>query len=132
MPNDQMPRQIKNLGNGATSTDGKTVRFEVRDDTGGTHPFSCSTNDVERIVSWLIGLAQLGHKQAPRDEEPSSDTTKTLMLAPIEARRLEISKGRTPEETMIAIDLGPFHLAFAILTNEIYKLKDVIEKMTPT
>ena len=122
-----MQAKIDELRNGAASKNGETVTFEIGAADGSSYPFSCTAADIERLVLWLIGLAQLAATN--RSQEPIEKSPK--VLAPIEARRLALVPGRTSDELMLVVDLAGFHMVFAPPASEIRTLQQVLAGMEP-
>lgn len=120
-----MQAKIDELRNGAVSKNGETVTFEIGAADGSSYPFSCSATDIERLVLWLIGLAQLAATNRPEESQMSPPK----VLAPIEARRLALVPGRTPDERMVAVDLAGLSMVFAPPASELRTLQQVLAGM---
>jgi hypothetical protein len=106
------PAFIRSMTNGAAQQDGSAVAFEIQTSDGQSFPFACATVDVEKMVSWLIGLGVLADdaRRARGGAEPASKTQMTA--TPVPVKQVALGAGKAPGEVTVAFDMGLFDLAF--------------------
>lgn len=106
------PAFISSMSNGAAQQDGSAVAFEIQTNDGNSYPFACATVDVEKVVSWLIGLGVMAD-DARRAQGGAGPAPKTQMSAtPVPVRQVALGAGKGPGEVTVAFDMGLFDLAF--------------------
>jgi hypothetical protein len=109
---DSAPAFISSMSNGAAQQDGSAVAFEIQTNDGNSYPFACATVDVEKVVSWLIGLGVLAD-DARRAQGGADPAPKTQMSAtPVPVKHVALAAGKGPGEVAVAFDMGLFDLAF--------------------
>jgi len=108
---DSAPAFISSMSNGAAQQDGSAVAFEIQTNDGQSHPFACATVDVEKVVSWLIGLGVLAdNARLAQGGEPAPKTS--MNATPVPVKQVALGAGQAPGEVAVAFDMGLFDLAF--------------------
>ena len=108
---DAEPAFIRSMTNGAAQQDGSAVAFEIVTDTEESFPFACATVDVEKMVSWLIGLGVMAEEA--RTAQGGEAAAKTSMNAtPLPVKQVAIASGQGPGDVVVGFDMGLFDLAF--------------------
>ena len=109
---DAEPVFIRSMVNGAAQQDGGAVAFEIVSDGDQSFPFACATEDVEKIVSWLIGLGMLAD-QARADQGGEQPAVKTEINAtPVPVKRAAATAAQGADGVVVGFDMGLFDLAF--------------------
>jgi len=109
---DAEPVFIRSMVNGAAQQDGGAVAFEIVADGDQTFPFACATEDVEKVVSWLIGLGLLA-EQTRADQGGEAPPEKTgINATPNPVKRAAAASGQADGGVVIGFDMGLFDLAF--------------------
>ncbi len=109
---DSEPAFIRSLTNGAAQQDGSAVAFEIEANDGQSYPFACATGDVEKIVSWLIGLGVLAEQTRLAQEGTETKPKTTMSATAVPAKQAAIAAGQGPGEVVVGFDMGLFDLAF--------------------
>jgi hypothetical protein len=108
------PSYISSMTDGAAQPDGSAVAFVIHTNDGQSHPFACATVDVEKMVSWLIGLGVMAddtrRAQGGGGAEPAPKTQ--ISATPVPVRQVALGTGKGPGEVTVAFDMGLFDLAF--------------------
>ena len=108
------PAYISSMTDGAAQPDGSAVAFVIHTNDGQSHPFACATVDVEKMVSWLIGLGVMADDarrfQAGRKRGTESKTE--IRATPVPVKQVALGAGKGPGEVTVAFDMGLFDLAF--------------------
>lgn len=109
---DSAPAFISSMANGAAQQDGSAVAFEIQTNDGQSYPFACATVDIEKVVSWLIGLGVLADnaRRAQGGDEPAPKTS--MNATPVPVKQVAIGAGPGSGEVAVAFDMGLFDLAF--------------------
>jgi hypothetical protein len=108
---DSAPAFISSMTNGAAQQDGSAIAFEIQTNDGNSYPFACATVDVEKLVSWLIGLGVLADDA--RRAKGGTPAPKTSMSAtPVPVKQVALGAGKAPGDVAVAFDMGLFDLAF--------------------
>jgi hypothetical protein len=111
---DSEPAFIQSMTNGAAQPDGGAVAFEIEANDGQRYPFACATVDVEKMVSWLIGLGLMA-EQARLDQGGAEAAPKTTMNAtPVPVKQVATAAGQNPGDVVVGFDMGLFDLAFIL------------------
>jgi len=106
-----MTHEIVSVNNGSVRDDGNSVKFEVQTRGGETVPFEMPTRDIVKFVAFLCTLAQYAAHKAGTDTQPMPESFEGPL---IEANHLGLAQGRTPEEIVLALQVGSFALGVAI------------------
>ncbi|HUT50780.1 MAG TPA: hypothetical protein VM325_15690 [Alphaproteobacteria bacterium] len=109
---DSAPAFISSMANGAAQQDGSAVAFEIETNDGQRYPFACATVDVEKVVSWLIGLGVLADnaRRAQGGGEPAPKAS--MNATPVPVKQVTLGAGQGAGEVAVAFDMGLFDLAF--------------------
>jgi len=108
---DSAPAFISSMTNGAAQQDGSAVAFEIQTNDGKSYPFACATVDVEKMVSWLIGLGVMAD-QARKSRGGKSAPKSQMSATPVPVKQVALGAGQGPGEVAVAFDMGLFDLAF--------------------
>ena len=108
MHNDRLLR----LSNAEWRDGGETVAFRIERQDGRQLNLSCPLAEVGDIFSFLANAARVA--AAERDTEFQSSQP---YFAPIPISGLGFATGRTPDETLIVVNLAGFALAFSAPNN---------------
>jgi len=123
------PAFISSMTNGASQQDGSAVAFEIQTNDGRSHPFACATVDVEKMVSWLIGLGVLADDTRRARGGGSESSAKTEIRAtPVPVKRVALGAGKGPGEATVAFDMGLFDLAFNLPQEAVKNLHAALGK----
>jgi len=126
------PDFIKSLKNGAAQQDGQAVAFDIETEDGEEHSYACTTADLEKLLSWLIGLGLLADQHSANSGSVTDGTAKkTISAVPIRIKQLGASAGDAPGELIIGIDLGAFDLAFSLPPEAVESLRRTLSKIPP-
>lgn len=123
------PKAIKELGNFKVSEDGQQIQFTIVDAGNTKYPFFCRTNEIEKLVAVLLDQGQNAYARWP-------DEQKKIALKPaeqlegwlVEAFDMNIEEGRSPDETILALQLGYMILKIGIPTYQMKRLADLINE----
>jgi hypothetical protein len=115
-----MTHDIVSVNNGSVRDDGELVKFEIQTKTGESIPFEMPTNDIVKFVAFLCTLAQYAARKTGADKEPPPEGFEGPL---IEASHLGLAQGRTPEEIIMALQIGPFALGVALPTEKLEFLR---------
>lgn len=116
--------RIRRVENSAASEDGQKITFDIVTADGKSHSFWLDAEELERFVPYIIGLSQYAAAASGKFNAPSNSETKRAH--PIEAAGVGIAQGRTPDEGVLAIHLGTFSLSFALHTNALQSLHNLL------
>lgn len=123
------PEFIKSLKNGASQQDGQAVAFDIETEDGEEHSYACTTADLEKLLSWLIGLGLLADKNRVDSGIVADGTAKkTISAVPIKIKQIAAGAGDAPGELVIGFDLGAFDLAFSLPTDAVVQLRNAMAK----
>lgn len=123
------PDFIKSLKNGAAQQDGQAVAFDIETEDGEEHSYACTTGDLEKLLSWLIGLGLLADEHSAKSGIAVDDTAKkTINAVPIRIKQIAAGAGDAPGELLIGFDLGAFDLAFSLPTEAVDSLRRAIAR----
>ncbi|MHA1536269.1 MAG: hypothetical protein ACTSUD_01825 [Alphaproteobacteria bacterium] len=123
------PDFIKSLKNGASQQDGLAVAFDIVTKDGKDHSYACTTDDLEKLISWLIGLGLLADQNREGSGKVDDGTAKkTIRAVPIRIKQLAAGAGDAPGEMLIAFDLGSMDLAFTLPVTAVDQLRRALEK----
>jgi hypothetical protein len=115
-----MTHEIVSVNNGSVREDGDSVKFEIQSKTGDVIPFEMPTNDIVKFVAFLCTLAQYAAIKSGKKEEPAPETFEGPL---IEANHIGLAQGRTPEEIVMAVQVGTFALGIAIPNDKLEFLR---------
>jgi hypothetical protein len=104
MPDDRLLR----LSNAEWRDGGDIVAFRIERRDGRQLDLSCPLLEIGDIFSFLATAAEMAAAEAGK-EFPSSQP----YFAPIPVRGLGFAVGRSPDETLIVVNLAGFALAFS-------------------
>jgi hypothetical protein len=124
------PSYISSMTDGAAQPDGSAVAFVIHTNDGQSHPFACATVDVEKMVSWLIGLGVMadearraqgggGAEAAPKTE---------IRATPVPVKQVALGAGKGPGEVTVAFSMGLFDLAFNLPQEAVKNLHAALGK----
>lgn len=126
------PDFIKSLKNGASQQDGQAVAFDIVTEDGEEHSYACTTADLEKLLSWLIGLGLLADKNRADAGIVVDGTAKKIISAvPIKIKQIAAGAGDAPGELVIGFDLGSFDLAFSLPPEAVDSLRRALAKSAP-
>jgi len=106
------PPFINSMTKGAAQQDGSAVAFEIQTNDGQSHAFACATVDVEKMVSWLIGLGVMAEEARQSRGRAASATKTSITATPVPVKRVALGAGTAAGEVTVAFDMGLFDLAF--------------------
>ncbi len=112
--------KIKRLENGAASSDGLKVMFDIITADDKSHPFWMADDDLEKFVVYVIGLSQHAAGASGKIGVPEEPETRTVQ--PIEGVGIAISPGRVAAEGLLVVHVGTFALTFALSANVLQQL----------
>jgi hypothetical protein len=125
--------RILRLENGGASANGLDVMFDIVTKDGKSHAFWLARDNIEKFVSYIIGLSQHGASvggglKAPPDKQ-------IVTASPIEGVALSLAPGRIPTEALLSVHLGTFALTFVLSANALHelqvRLQERLHPMTP-
>ncbi len=121
------PKAIRRIELKAFTKKGDRFAFDlhVRD---AVIPLHCSTTDAGKMVKRLIHFSQQAYDLWSDTDKESARAPATVTDMPLSAVSFGIAQGRTPEETIVAVDVGPMVLSFSILTNELQTLRAYLDR----
>ncbi len=123
------PDFIKSLKNGAAQQDGQAVAFDIETEDGEEHSYACTTGDLEKLLSWLIGLGLLADQHSAESGIVADGAAKkTISAVPIRIKQIAAGAGDAPGELVIGFDLGAFDLAFSLPAEAVDQLRRAIAK----
>ena len=124
---DSAPAFISSMTNGAAQQDGSAIAFEIQTNDGNSYPFACATVDVEKVVSWMIGLGVMADDA--RRAQGGAPAPKTQMSAtPVPVKQVALGAGKGPGEVAVAFDMGLFDLAFNLPQEAAKNLHAALDK----
>jgi hypothetical protein len=115
-----MTHAIVSVNNGSVRDDGGQVKFEIATAAGETIAFEMPTGDIVKFVAFLCTLGQYAARKTGTDKEPPPEGFEGPL---IEASHLGLAQGRTPEEIIMALQVGPFALGVALPTDKLEFLR---------
>jgi hypothetical protein len=115
-----MTHAIVSVNNGSVRDDGGQVKFEIATAAGEIIPFEMPTSDIVKFVAFLCTLGQYAAHKTGADKEPPPEGFEGPL---IEASHLGLAQGRTPEEIIMAVQVGPFALGIALPTEKLEFLR---------
>lgn len=115
-----MAHEIVSVNNGSVREDGNSVKFEIQGKDGEVLPFEMPTNDIVKFVAFLCTLAQYAALKSGAKEQPAPDSFEGPL---IEANHIGLAQGRTPEEIVMALQVGSFALGVAIPNDKLEFLR---------
>jgi hypothetical protein len=115
-----MAHDIVSVNNGSVRDDGEQVQFEIATKAGETIPLEMPTRDIVKFVAFLCTLGQYAARKTGADKEPPPEGFEGPL---IEASHLGLAQGRTPEEIIMAVQVGPFALGVALPTEKLEFLR---------
>jgi hypothetical protein len=115
-----MTHAIASVNNGSVRDDGGQVKFEIATAAGETIPFEMPTGDIVKFVAFLCTLGQYAARKTGADKNPPPEGFEGPL---IEASHLGLAQGRTPEEIIMALQVGPFALGIALPTDKLEFLR---------
>ena len=90
---------------------------------------SACAADLEKLLSWLIGLGLLADKnRADAGIVADGTAKKTISAVPIRIKQIAAGAGDEPGELVIGFDLGSFDLAFSLPTEAVDQLRRAMAK----
>lgn len=122
---------LASLDEALVSGDGAEVSFRVRGESGDAVRIACAAGDVERMVAFLIGLAQqAAHRRggvAPR----FFGNTDKVTAEPLEASDVGLMRGMETGEVVLVARLFGVDLAFSVTTPQLAALHREIGRVVP-
>jgi hypothetical protein len=115
-----MTYDIVSVNNGSVRDDGELVKFEIQTKAGESISFEMPTRDIVKFVAFLCTLGQYAARKTGADKEPPPEGFEGPL---IEASHLGLAQGRTPEEIIMALQIGPFALGVALPTEKLEFLR---------
>ena len=104
---------IKNL-TGGFAPDGSVIFLNVTTTRDESLEFGLSPQEAQKFIAYVLSVMQTAASRQALSPEGGQPPPSTITTAPIEARGIGFAKGRTPSEQLVALDLGPFQLVFAV------------------
>lgn len=117
-----MFHEIVSVDNGSVRDDGQQVKFDVRTRGGETLSFEMPTRDIVKFVAFLCTLGQFAAQKAGADVEPLPESFEGPL---IETSHLGLAQGRTPQEIIMALQVGQFALGVAIPNEKLEFLRSL-------
>jgi hypothetical protein len=115
-----MTHNIVSVNNGSVRDDGELVKFEIQTGAGESIPLEMPTRDIVKFVAFLCTLGQYAARKTGADKEPPPEGFEGPL---IEASHLGLAQGRTPEEIIMALQIGPFAMGVALPTEKLEFLR---------
>jgi hypothetical protein len=117
------PEKLKRFADPMVSTDGQAIWIKV-ETASRTLDIAIPLGEIGDAVQFLVGCADfvVTHSDHPADEAPPR--LETMEWAPIPARGMGLGAGRSPDETMLVIQLACCQLAFPIAGDDLRRLAD--------
>jgi hypothetical protein len=115
-----MPHEILSVDNGSVREDGQSVKFEIQTTNGETLPFEMPARDIVKFVAFLCTLGQFAATKSGADVSPLPESFEGPL---IETSHVGLAQGRTPEEIVMALQVGQFALGVAIPNDKLEFLR---------
>ena len=122
-----MIHQVAKLYNGTSSTDGSLVRFEMHERSDEVLSVEMPTKNIGHFVAFLVGLGQFAGRKNVMSAEPLDVYEGPLL----EASHISFAKGRTEDETILAIQLGSFAIGIAVPNQALEPLQKAVSDIHP-
>lgn len=123
-----MPRiTLSGLRNieGAPADDGQAIWLRLTNNDGTTFQTALNEKSLNEFLGLMINLVQeLGKRTAPPD-----GPTREISAVPVPAARLGVSKGRSETEAILAVQMGPVSLSFALELSVLTGMCEALQKV---
>jgi hypothetical protein len=95
---------------GAVSKDGRVIRLDFTTESGKTHSLGFASGNLGGLVTALYSMARIA-----AEEHGCSVQAEWAADAPvIDADDIQISQGRTSQELIVSLHIGPLQVGFAL------------------
>jgi len=125
------PLHVARLSEGATDADGVTVRFRVEAIDGRMADLSCGHDQIESLIHFLAGLAQMAAYRRTDVTPHQFGPTDKVTVSPLEISDVGFMRGLESDEAVLVVRMFGFDLGFSITPSQLRALHAEIERMVP-
>ncbi len=112
------PKRLKRWSDPAISPDGKHLWVQIEAEDGETADLEIPFEEIGDHVQFLVSVANfIGEHREEQDEPPVPMTRQEY--SPIPVVGVGVALGRTPNETILHVQLAGFSLGFALDSSKV-------------
>lgn len=118
------PKQLARLADPVVSTDGASLWVRAETTTGESLDLAIPFSELGDTVQFLVGCAEFVVQHSNQADEPVPLGLQKHDWAPIPTRGIGLGSGRSPDETILMVQLACCQLAFPIPSIDLVRLAD--------
>jgi len=118
------PQQLRSLSDAMPSPDGKSLYVRVNTMAGGGVDLAIPLAELGDTVQFLVSCAEFVVEQSGHAGSSAAAGMQKNEWAPISIRGIGLGGGRSPDESILMVQLACCQLAFSIAGSDLERLTD--------